>query len=88
MDTVEMVIGSRADVDEYVLRIIVEFNRGVRRVRLKAFNDNICKLADVYASLKERLGDSVSIVEGRTGARRDRGRRKIYMDILVEYSPV
>ncbi len=83
-----MTVGSRGSVEEYVLEVIVEFNRGVNEAVLVAYNDNICKLADVYARLKDRLGDGLEIIEGRTGTRRERGRRRLFMEIRIRYTPV
>ncbi|MCE4602895.1 MAG: hypothetical protein F7C08_00250 [Desulfurococcales archaeon] len=88
MGEAKILVGSRGSVEEYVLQLIVEFNRGVNKVVLTAFNDNMCKLADIYASLKERLGDRVSIESGSTGTRRERGRRRLYLEITVIYKPV
>ena len=88
MDEVRVTIGSRGLPEEYVLGLIVEFNRGVRRAVLTAYNDNICRLVEVYSMLRDRLGDSIYIVKGTTGTRRDRGRRRLYLEIVVEYKPV
>ncbi len=88
MAEARVLVGSRGSVEEYVLQLIVEFNRGVNRVVLTAFNDNMCKLADVYAGLKERLGDRVRIEAGSTGTKRERGRRRLYLELTVVYNPV
>ncbi len=80
-------IGSRS-IDEYILSIIVELNRGFRVIELRGTGDNICKVADVYVELKKRLGGAIKIIEGNTGTARSRSGRKNYMWIKIGYNPV
>lgn len=84
MATAEVRVGSR-DTDEYVLRVIAEIRHGAERVAITGYGDNICKVADVYNMLRERLGDSLELVEGSIKSIRVNRRRRPSLTIVIEY---
>lgn len=83
----KITIGRRGTALEYALQVIVDFNRGMERVGLIAYGREICKLADVVANLRERLGPSVRIVGWEIDNRKVRGRRESYLYVELEYKP-
>jgi len=83
----KITIGRRGNTMEYTLQVIVDFNRGMERIGLIAYGRDVCKLADVVASLKERFGPSVRIVAWEIDNRRVRGRRESYLYVELEYKP-
>lgn len=83
----KITVGRRGNVMEYVLQIIVDFNRGMDRIGLIAYGRDVCKLADVVAGIRERLGDSIHIVAWEIDNRKVRGRRESYLYVELEYKP-
>lgn len=84
MATAEVRVGSR-DTEEYVLRVIAEIRHGAERVVITGYGDNICKVADVYNMLRERLGESLELVEGDIKSIRVNRRRRPSLTIIIEY---
>ncbi|MEB3759918.1 MAG: hypothetical protein GSR72_01720 [Desulfurococcales archaeon] len=72
-------------VTDYVLEIIAEFNKGYRRITLYAIGDNVCKLANVVSSVKNRIGEGVRIAGWKIGSKRRMGERHTFLEITLEY---
>jgi DNA-binding protein len=84
----KIVIKRSGDELEYVMRIIVDFNRGLDRIGVIAYGRNICKLADVVAEVRRRLGNSVKIVGWEIDNRRVGGKRETYLYIELAYKSI
>lgn len=64
----------RKPIDDYIFDIIIRFQEGEDVVVIKGYGDFISKAVDVYNRLKDRLGDSIELVNVEIGSER-RGRR-------------
>ncbi len=84
MVTAEVKVGSR-DTEEYVLRVIAEIRHGANRIVISGYGNNVCKVAEVYNMLRDRLGNSIELVEGRIESVRVNRRRRPSLTIVVEY---
>jgi len=64
----------KKSIEDYLFDVILRFQEGDEIVVIKGAGDFISKAVDVYNRLKERLGDSVELVNVEIGSER-RGRR-------------
>ncbi len=78
-----MVVVGRKPVSSYVLAVIVMFNQGVDEVIIKARGEAISKAVEVYNALRDRLGDSIELVDTEIGSEYTRSRRTSYIKIKV-----
>ncbi len=70
-------------IDDYIFDAIVSFNEGIDEIIIKGRGDFISKAVDVYRILKDKLGDSIELVNVEIGSERFRGRRRSYIAIRV-----
>lgn len=78
-----MVVVGRKPVSSYVLAVIVMFNQGVDEVVIKARGEAISKAVEIYNALRDRLGDSIELVNAEIGSEYMRSRRTSYIKIKV-----
>lgn len=64
----------RKPVDDYIFDIIVRFQEGEDVIVIKGYGDFISKAVDVYNRLRDRLQDSIELLNVEIGSER-RGRR-------------
>ncbi len=83
----KIVIRPGRSVADYALEVIVTLRQVAPRVGLIAYGQGICRLADVVAAVKDRLGDDVRIVGWEIDNRRTRGRRESFLYVELEYRP-
>ena len=78
-----IIIGKKP-ISTYVLSAIVMFNQGAEEVILKARGDVISKAVDVYNALRDRLGDSIELVNVEIGSENIGSKRTSYIKIKVK----
>jgi len=74
-------------VMDYALEVSVMLRQASPRVGLVAYGDNICRLADVVAAVKSKMGGDVRIVSWDIDSRKVRGRREPFLYVELEYAP-
>jgi DNA-binding protein Alba len=76
-----------APVDKYIFDAIVLFNSGVDEIEIVGRGRNIYKAVAVFNGLREKLGETLKVLEVEIGSEK-RGRRKVpYIKIVVYQSP-
>ncbi|MMZ69047.1 DNA/RNA-binding protein albA [compost metagenome] len=75
-------IGKRP-IDDYVFEAIISFQEGVDNIILKGRGDFISRAIDVYWALKDRLGNSIELVDIEIGSERVRGRMRSYIALKI-----
>ncbi len=75
-------IGKRP-LDDYVFEAIISFQEGVNDIILKGRGNFISRAVDAYWALKDRLGDSIELVNVEIGSERIRGKVRSYIAIRV-----
>jgi DNA-binding protein len=70
-------------LDEYVFEAIVSFREGINELVIKGRGLSISKAVDLYWRLKDRLGESIELVDVKIGSERFKGRMKSYIEIHV-----
>jgi len=81
--TETIVLGSKS-LNEYLLQVVVSFNRGVDTVEILGKGRNINKAVNLYNRVMERLGDSVVLEDVEIGSLLERGRRVSYIRIRLK----
>jgi DNA-binding protein len=75
-------IGKRP-LDDYIFEAIISFQEGVNDIILKGRGNFISRAVDAYWALKDRLGESIELVNVEIGSERVRGRIRSYIAIRV-----
>ncbi len=83
-----IVVSGKNEALDYALQVIVDFNRGIDRIGLIAYGENICKLADIVVELKRRLGDSVVIESWDIDSKKSPRGRRTYLYVELRYKPL
>jgi DNA-binding protein len=73
----------RKPLDEYVFEAIVSFREGINELVIKGRGLSISKAVDLYWRLKDRLGESIELVDVKIGSERFKGRMKSYIEMHV-----
>jgi len=73
----------RRPLEDYVFEAIVSFREGVNEIILKGRGDTISKAVDLYWRIKDRLGDSIELIEVKIGSERFRGRTRSFIAIRI-----
>ncbi len=81
--TETIVLGSKS-LNDYLLQVVVSFNRGVDVVEILGKGRNINKAVNLYNRVMERLGDSVVLDHVEIGSLLERGRRVSYIRIRLK----
>ncbi|UXD21870.1 DNA-binding protein [Ignicoccus pacificus DSM 13166] len=75
-----------APIDKYVFDAIVLFNSGVDELEIVGRGRNIYKAVGVFNALRERLSETLKVVEVEIGSER-RGRKTVPYIKIVVYQP-
>lgn len=75
-------IGKRP-IDDYVFEAIISFQEGVNDIILRGRGDFISRAVDVYWALKDRLGNSIELIDVEIGSEKIRGRLRSYIAIKI-----
>ena len=73
----------RRPLEDYVFEAIVSFREGVNEIILKGRGETISKAVDLYWRIKDRLGDSIELIEVKIGSERFRGRTRSFIAIRI-----
>ncbi len=73
----------RRPLEDYVFEAIVSFREGVNEIILKGRGETISKAVDLYWRIKDRLGDSIELVEVKIGSERFKGRTRSFIAIRI-----
>jgi DNA-binding protein len=80
-------IGNRASVTDYMYEIIHTLNRNPEPITLVAIGENICKLADIVARLRDEMPGDIEIISWDISSKRVKGERKTQLEIEIRYIP-
>ncbi len=80
---VKVIDVGRKPLDDYVFDAIISFREGVNDIIIKGRGDGISRAVDLYWRLKDRLGDSIELVNVEIGSERFKGRKRSYIAIHV-----
>ncbi len=73
----------RRPLEDYVFEAIVSFREGVNEIILKGRGETISKAVDLYWRIKDRLGDSIELIEVKIGSERFKGRTRSFIAIRI-----
>jgi len=71
-------------VEDYLFDVILRFQEGEDTVVIKGFGVFISKAVDVYNRLKERLGESIELMDVEIGSEKTGRRIKPFIAIKVK----
>jgi len=80
--TQTIVLGNKP-LRNYLLDVVVSFNRGVDAVEILGKGKNIHRAVTLYNMVVNRLGDSVKLEHVEIGSLLERGRRVSYIKIRI-----
>ncbi len=81
--TQTIVLGNKP-LRDYLLEVVVSFNRGVDVVEIMGKGRNISRAVTLYNMVMNRLGDSVALDNVEIGSLLERGRRVSYIKIRLK----
>ena len=81
--TQTIVLGNKP-LRDYLLEVVVSFNRGVDIVEIMGKGRNISRAVTLYNMVMNRLGDSVALDHVEIGSLLERGRRISYIKIRLK----